>query len=116
MALSSRFIPDCTVEKDVMFVGGAYSTDAAACVAGCNWWRNEQLSTAEGCNVLDYQSASPQGMVTHDCPKEIADLICDAKGRRRDPASATQALFSTMLSVHRGPCCGFSAIGITTLM
>lgn len=63
------YIPDGTVENDVMFIGGAYSVDYMLRNEGLDWWRDEQLSAKELDQMIDiYIETKPRIMITHDCP------------------------------------------------
>lgn len=67
------YIPDGTVEGDIMYIGGAWSIDYAYRIPGVSWWPDEELSVTEFNNAIDlYRSAKPRVMITHDCPTQIA--------------------------------------------
>lgn len=67
------YIPDGTVEKDVMYVGGAWSIDQAYRVEGVSWWRDEELSVHELDKLVSlFGKVKPRVMVTHDCPTSVA--------------------------------------------
>ena len=67
------WIPDGTVENDMMFIGGADSIDKGFRIEGVSWWRDEQLSQKEFEKIIDvYLTVKPRIMVTHDCPQYIA--------------------------------------------
>ena len=63
------YIPDGTIENDVMFIGGAWSIDWQYRTEGVNWWREEELSYSElDALIAKYEKAKPRIMITHDCP------------------------------------------------
>ena len=63
------WIPDITVENDIMYVGGAWSIDYAWRREGVNWWSDEELSSQEFYLMLEvYEKTKPRIMITHDCP------------------------------------------------
>jgi predicted phosphodiesterase len=71
-----RWIPDGTVEGDMMFVGGAYSIDMQYRTEGLDWWADEELSQSEFYQIMDiYEAAKPRVMVTHDCPEFLVGYI-----------------------------------------
>jgi hypothetical protein len=72
----SQWVPDGTLEGDVMFVGGAISIDRAYRIEDYSWWADEELSIAELNALVDvYIQAKPRVMVTHDCPREVSDIL-----------------------------------------
>ena len=67
------YIPDGTVENDVMYVGGAWSIDQAYRVEGISWWRDEELSVHELDKLVSlFGETKPRVMITHDCPTSVA--------------------------------------------
>ena len=67
------YIPDGTVENDVMYVGGAWSIDQAYRVEGISWWHDEELSVHELDKIYDeYVKIKPNFLISHDCPTSIA--------------------------------------------
>jgi hypothetical protein len=98
----SQWIPDGTIEGDMMFIGGAVSIDKAYRVEGYSWWPDEELSYAELDTLVGkYQDAKPRIMVTHDCPEEVAKAVCyhHNMGKMNDGSCTRQAL-QAMLSCH----------------
>ncbi len=99
----SRYIPDGTVEGDMMFIGGAVSIDKAWRNPGYSWWEDEELSIEQLNQLVDkYQEVKPQIMVTHDCPQSLAVSMIDPYGKL-DPrfASRSRQAFEVMLYHHR---------------
>jgi predicted phosphohydrolase len=100
----SQWIPDGTVEGDVMFVGGALSVDRKWRKEGLDWWPDEELSIAELDRLIDvYADARPRIMVTHDCPQILEKTMVEASGRDKSiEPSRTRQAFSAMFD-HRRP-------------
>lgn len=98
----SQWIPDGTIEGDVMFVGGAVSVDKAWRTEGYDWWADEELSTPELYAIVDkYIEARPRVMVTHDCPEDFATTMCAMSGRQKlDFPSRSRQAFQSMWSAH----------------
>jgi predicted phosphohydrolase len=74
------WIPDGTVEGDVMFIGGAWSIDNPCAppgwykrTAGYDWWPEEENSDEEFERMYEeYKRVKPRVMITHDCPARIS--------------------------------------------
>lgn len=77
------WIPDGTVENDVMFIGGAWSIDNPKAPPGWyrrsegyDWWPEEECSDEEFERMFDiYKTVRPRVMITHDCPASISYLM-----------------------------------------
>lgn len=68
-AYTDHYVPDGTVEGDMMFIGGAWSIDKDMRIPGVDWWRDEELSYPELDKLITkYEEVKPRVMVTHDCP------------------------------------------------
>lgn len=96
------WIPDGTVEDNMMFVGGEFSIDRDYRQEGYNWWPDEQLSITEFNQVVDtYWVAKPEIMITHGCPLDVVEMVC-AQRRVRffEPSRTTQA-FQIMFEMHK---------------
>jgi hypothetical protein len=77
------WIPDGTVENDVMMIGGAWSIDADYRTPGHNWWAAEELSDSALATLHDvYVSVRPRVMLTHDCPSLAAYYMFIRSGLR----------------------------------
>jgi len=96
------WIPDGTVEDDVMFIGGAWSIDWAYRTEGISWWRNEELSYDELSRLVDvYKEAKPRVMITHDAPYQIpVDLNLGFSGVEYRK-TRTALAFQEMFEVHQ---------------
>lgn len=69
----SSYIRDCTVEKHVMYMGGAWSIDQQWRTQDVDWWEDEQLSYAQLSSAIDkFEACKPRIMITHDCPTVAA--------------------------------------------
>ena len=75
------YIPDGTIEGDVMYIGGAWSIDHDMRIEGKSWWRDEELSIEELNQLYDvYVDKKPRVMITHDCPTSVAWEMFLSKG------------------------------------
>ena len=85
-----------------MFVGGAVSIDKAYRIAGYSWWPEEELSITELNGLVDvYIETKPRAMVTHDCPREVGELILRTEQNSSDKLqSRTCQAFQAMWSAH----------------
>lgn len=102
-ARQSQWIPDGTVEGDVMFVGGALSVDRNLRTEGLDWWHDEELSIVELDRLIDvYAGARPRIMVTHDCPDILEGTMIGASGRDKSIyPSRTRQAFTAMFRKHQ---------------
>jgi Icc-related predicted phosphoesterase len=86
-----QWIPDGTVEGNMMFVGGAWSIDRPWRTEGVDWWPDEELSIVELTAMIDtFVETKPEIMVTHDCPHSVADLILLRNGGGHKPNYPTR--------------------------
>ncbi len=107
----TQFIPDGTVEGNMMFVGGALSIDKAYRIEDYSWWPDEELDPVALWQLdTPYQLHKPEIMVTHECPESIAAMIVgqipdlrNGGAMKMDPrfASRTRMAFERMLVVHK---------------
>lgn len=75
-----NWIPDGTVEGDVMFIGGAWSIDNPVAppgwyrrTAGVDWWFDEECSDEKFEQMYEtYKQVKPRVMITHDCPERVS--------------------------------------------
>lgn len=96
----SQWIPDGTVENDMMFIGGALSIDKEWRHEGYDWWPDEELSIAELNILVDvYAATKPRIMVTHDCPEVAAMALMNRT--KLDYPSRTRQAFQSMFEVHQ---------------
>ena len=108
---TAGYIPDGTIEGDVMFVGGAWSIDNPDAPPGwfkrtenVNWWADEQCSEEEFAKIIeDYKNLKPRVMITHDCPHEIAGQMFWGSGILKGPRyqTLTGEMFQKMLEIHQ---------------
>ncbi len=64
-----RHLGDWGRHEFMFWVSGAWSIDQNFRVEGVSWWREEELSTAQGRDA--YVTAKPRLMVTHDAPSSL---------------------------------------------
>lgn len=98
------YIPDMTIEDNMMFVGGGLSIDKKFRTPEIDWWPDEELSYNELNLMLDiYETSKPEIMVTHDCPDEIVPtiaMLCNYEIKVKFPSITRQA-FDAALSIHK---------------
>lgn len=76
-----NWIPDGTIEGDILYVGGAGSIDRMYRTEGVDWWPDEQLDIAGLYQILDdFGRCYPEIIVSHECPEFVADAICAHRG------------------------------------
>lgn len=100
---STRWIPDGTVEGNIMFIGGAASIDQAWRTEGKDWWADEELSIHRLHDMLNlYEMIKPEILVTHDCPEFLANevMIPLVNGIKNFPSRTRDAL-DAMHHVHK---------------
>ncbi len=67
-----RYLGDWGAHETMFWVSGAWSFDHHYRVEGVDWWRDEELSTADGNLAFEaYVEAKPRVMVTHDGPASL---------------------------------------------
>ncbi len=94
-----NYIPDGTVEGNMMLVGGAYSIDKAFRREGYDWWPDEELSIEELYQIYDkYVMAKPEVMVCHEFPEYITNFFPIKKFEQR---SRTRDCFEAMIFKHK---------------
>lgn len=101
-----NYIPDGTIEGDVMYIGGAWSIDHAFRTEGVDWWRDEELSIEELNRLIDtYREAKPRVMITHDCPTQVAwDMFIargDSLGGKQQIKTRTAEALQSMWEYHQ---------------
>ena len=100
----SQYIPDGTVEGNIMYIGGAVSIDKAFRREGYSWWADEECSMNELYKFVDtYIEVRPEIMVTHECPQAIAEeMVRITQNRKLEPewSSRTRQAFQSMFSCH----------------
>lgn len=99
----SQWIPDGTIENDVMFIGGATSIDKHYRIEGLSWWADEECSRDQLEIFVDQAMiVKPRVMITHECPESIADGILAAVNRTKlDDPSRTRQAFQSILELAR---------------
>ena len=105
------WIPDGTVEGDVMFIGGAWSIDNPVAppgwyrrTPGVDWWDDEECSQEQLEQFIEtYANVKPRVMITHDCPNFISREMFFNSGKLKGPEypNRTSAAFTRMLHIHQ---------------
>ncbi len=105
------YIPDGTVEGDVMFIGGAWSIDNPDAPPGWlkrtenyDWWSDEQCSDEEFELMFEtYKRVKPRVMITHDCPAKVSYQMFWESGIIRGPVypNRTSAWFDKFIDAHQ---------------
>ncbi len=97
------WIPDGTVEDNMMFIGGAVSIDREFRIRDYSWWHDEEPSIAELLTMVDvYRMTKPEIMVTHEVPESIARIMCEASGSPKfDDGSRCRQAFQSMFEMHQ---------------
>jgi hypothetical protein len=105
----TQWIPDGTVEDNMMFIGGAVSIDKPHRIENYSWWPDEELTFEEFEPIIeDYLAMKPEIMVTHECPEIIAARIAASLSMRSHPvkleekwASRSRQAFQRMFEAHK---------------
>lgn len=93
------YIPDGTIIKNMMFIGGAFSIDRSLRTEGLDWWADEELSIEKLNRLVDvYEKEKPEVMVTHECPESVSNLLVSKKW---DISSRTRQAFESMFYKHK---------------
>lgn len=97
------WIPDGTVEDDIMFIGGAVSIDREFRIKGYSWWEDEEPSIPELLTMVDvYKMIKPKIMVTHEVPESVAKVMCEASGSPKfNDGSRCRQAFQSMFEIHQ---------------
>lgn len=105
------YIPDGTVENDVMFIGGAWSIDNPDAPPGWykrtkdyDWWADEECSDEEFERMFDvYKTVKPRVMITHDCPAKVSHEMFWGSGmiKGRTYPNRTSAWFDRFIEAHQ---------------
>ena len=105
------YIPDGTIENDVMFVGGAWSIDNPDAAPGwyqrtedLDWWVDEECSGEEFERFVEiYSVIRPRVMITHDCPSKVSKEMFFGSGINKGPhyKNRTGQFFDRLLEIHQ---------------
>lgn len=100
---NSQWIADGTVSEDVMFIGGAPSIDKMWRLKDYDWWEDEECSLFDLAVYLDkYKELKPRVMITHTCPKEMADAVMvQFRADRIGEVCRTEEVFQEMFAFHQ---------------
>lgn len=99
-----NYIPDGTVEGNMMFVGGAKSIDRGPERQGIDYWGDEEVSYQEMNSIIDlYEKIKPEIMITHDCPNSVVEPLNFMRHNftKTNKGSQTRQAFDVMLTIHR---------------
>jgi predicted phosphodiesterase len=89
-----HFMHDGLDDNGMFFVGGAKSIDAGSRYEGVDWWKDEEVSYQESCELLhEYEVSKPYVVVSHDCPTVAL------KANRIQ--SMTSQLLDAMWEIHK---------------
>ena len=79
------------------FIRGGFSVDKAFRTEGISWWKNEELTYQEMEKCVDlYSQAKPKIVISHECPSEIGQMICDGSYS----PSKTSQLLNVLWNIH----------------
>lgn len=105
------WIPDGTIEGDVMFIGGAWSIDNPCAppgwrrrTPGYDWWPEEENSDEEFERMYEeYKRVKPRVMITHDCPQKISYEMFWGSGFLKGPVypNRTGEWFDRFFEAHQ---------------
>ena len=96
----TQWIPDGTIEEDVMFIGGGLSIDKEWRTLGESYWDDEELSIERFNELFDvYYNTKPRVMVTHDIPETVAMHLF--RTMKLDAPSRTRQAFESMFEAHK---------------
>lgn len=96
-----RYLGDWGGHECMFWVGGAWSIDQNFRVEGVDWWREEELTAAQGEQALaDYIEAKPRVMITHDGPRSLFDYRGPMEIWQFRP-SFTANLLQAMFDAHK---------------
>ena len=103
--LSPGWIEDGTYDADreIMYIGGARSIDTAIRTSGKNWWPDEELSLIELERIrAAFVYFKPKVVVTHDCPRPVAESLFFAPPNDERPhiRTRTAEALDVMLRDH----------------
>lgn len=96
-----RYLGDWGRHEFMFWVSGAWSIDQNFRIEGRSWWREEELSAAQGREAFDaFFDARPRLMLSHDGPSSlfIDGGPMEIGGFR---SSATATLLQSMLEAHQ---------------
>jgi hypothetical protein len=96
---SPSWIPDCTLEHSMFFLGGAYSVDQQFRTVGRDWWPDEELSYQSMQAAIDkYETYRPDVVVSHDAPLEVTKYLFKPQSNW---ASRTNRGLQIMFDIHK---------------
>lgn len=96
-----NWIPDghYDADKEIFFVGGAYSIDRGYRTEGIDWWADEELSYDDLEKFIDdYEKIKPRIVVSHECPDWLTKHF---DINYYEIPSRTRKAFETMWNIHK---------------
>jgi Calcineurin-like phosphoesterase len=101
----TQYIPDGTVDGEVMFVGGGLSIDRPYRQEGYSYWPTEELSNEELEALLErYCQMKPKIMLTHETTETVADALVShnsgGRAQKLDFPSRTRVWFEKFWQAH----------------
>jgi len=88
------------LKTKIFFIRGAKSVDAAMRTLGETYWKNEELSYAQGNDCVDlYRQVKPDVVFSHDCPMELLSkfITNDMKSK----GSRTNQILQACFNIHQ---------------
>jgi hypothetical protein len=89
---------------DIFFIRGGRSIDWFLRTEGRNWFKEEELTYAQGMKALElYQEVKPEIVISHECPTEIIPFVSSMDtyhGEKLHP-SFTAHMLQTLFNVHQ---------------
>jgi hypothetical protein len=108
--LMHSWIPDGTVENDIMYIGGAWSIDNPIAppgwyrrTAGFDWWDDEECSDVQFEHFFEiYKTHKPRVMITHDCAQRVSYSMFWGSGLVKGPVypNRTAEWFNRFIDAH----------------
>ena len=92
---------------DILFFGGASSTDREHRTEGKDWWPAENITTAQAERITDAPVEPVDVLVTHETTNPAFDTLCAHGGHARDklndPAGETNRAHLDSIVAHTRP-------------
>lgn len=73
-----HYIPDGTIEDEVLYIGGAFSIDHMQRTPGFDWWYGEELNQREQSEIIEKinnYDGIIKTVVSHDCPYDLYPML-----------------------------------------
>lgn len=96
---SKNWIPDGTIENNVIFIGGAYSIDKDYRTPEVDWWEDEELSYNSLSDILEtVLEVRPSVIISHTCPDAAARSLFKCKNFA---SSRTSNMFNILFANYQ---------------